>query len=671
MAYVKLYNRLNWVNNTAPAINARNLNKMDEAINALDDRTVEMDGRISKNESDISNLQSRVAASENNTTSLSGRITTAEKNIAANSNLLGETVDRVGTLEYNLKEFKNANAENHADMLERIRELESDTGDIETKVSDMEDDIFFNIKPSVSELQETVDTLSRTNAGAIYLTASGKDAVLENSADSMIKDLVVNGESEQNGESVLLFHSIDSSYTVTPTGQKAVYLAYDLPDLDDNASHKVNITFGSMTSSTITVRITDSTCEQIGMTVDVEVSSSGTISVPFNTGSDLTNFKKLLIYAGVADVEGGGGEVTVDGLMIYGVPPISPDYPQEIKSVEVSEIVAHGKNLLDYELFTKKLNSNASGTFSESDGKLTIQTIANGNSGMYAYGVLPKDDVTATLSMDVTISAGSKIKFGFGAKNTTLSIEQNKKTRISMTGQISASESIIIYSGESVAKTITVENIQLEIGETATDYEPYYEPSIVTLSNPITLHGIGTAQDRIVQKDGVWGIERDIAEVVYDGSSDEVWNTNGTNQGYRVTADNVGGEGVGFTVTRVLCDRLKSDEQTTIYGGTAENVIALRGDNTNMIYVRFDSTITTVDLLKEKLASSPITVVYELATPTFEPLPEADQVALDNLKSFYGITYVNTDSEIKPVLDVEYVADTKLYIDSAIKAAIG
>ena len=47
MAYTKQYSKTTWVNNEAPAINATNLNKIEEGIDNVDTELVSQDSRIS------------------------------------------------------------------------------------------------------------------------------------------------------------------------------------------------------------------------------------------------------------------------------------------------------------------------------------------------------------------------------------------------------------------------------------------------------------------------------------------------------------------------------------------------------------------------------------------------------------------------------------------------
>src|SRR5699024_10489730 len=51
--------------------------------------------------------------------------------------------------------------------------------------------------------------------------------------------------------------------------------------------------------------------------------------------------------------------------------------------------------------------------------------------------------------------------------------------------------------------------IQLEEGTVATPYEPYQEDKLTILS-PVQLEKVGDVRDRIIEKDGVWGVEKNV-----------------------------------------------------------------------------------------------------------------------------------------------------------------
>ena len=54
-------------------------------------------------------------------------------------------------------------------------------------------------------------------------------------------------------------------------------------------------------------------------------------------------------------------------------------------------------------------------------------------------------------------------------------------------------------------------NIQLEEGTQATPYEPYIEDKLTILS-PVQIEKVGDVRDRIIEKDGVWGVEKGVVD---------------------------------------------------------------------------------------------------------------------------------------------------------------
>lgn len=71
MAYEKNYKRLYWVNDSVPALSAENLNRMDSAIDILDNQSVELSGLMDAANTAISDLTSRISNLESSNAELS------------------------------------------------------------------------------------------------------------------------------------------------------------------------------------------------------------------------------------------------------------------------------------------------------------------------------------------------------------------------------------------------------------------------------------------------------------------------------------------------------------------------------------------------------------------------------------------------------------------------
>lgn len=69
--------------------------------------------------------------------------------------------------------------------------------------------------------------------------------------------------------------------------------------------------------------------------------------------------------------------------------------------------------------------------------------------------------------------------------------------------------------------------------------------------------------------------------------------------------------------------------------------------------------------LKEQCdAGTPVTIVYELREPVWEPFPAATQDALNALTTYRGYTCVGVSDPLQPDVSLSYVQDTRKVIES-------
>lgn len=101
-------------------------------------------------------------------------------------------------------------------------------------------------------------------------------------------------------------------------------------------------------------------------------------------------------------------------------------------------------------------------------------------------------------------------------------------------------------------------------------------------------------------------------------------------------------------------DKAKMELYEFGYGG---------GENTTKTYI-LPSTITSLTEANTWLKSNPITVYYQLPTPTEEDIPSALLTQLQALQTYYPVTFIDFTSTVKPFVDLEYIVDTKHSINS-------
>lgn len=213
-----------------------------------------------------------------------------------------------------------------------------------------------------------------------------------------------------------------------------------------------------------------------------------------------------------------------------GAPAPNPDYPQDIQVVTGEQTVdVTGKNKINGSYSEISQTARCTAEASGNGFKITSTT----SSGA-VYVAIPIPNIASLLGQTVTVSyvaTGDGIKVKFYYLNTTGSA----------TGSIGSSETVTLpnslgsNAGIGVAfytsnnSSATYNDIQLEIGSTATDYQPYQSQSYPISLGSTELCKIGDYQDYIYKSGDDWYVHKDIAKYTFDGA--ETWSTSpyGTN----------------------------------------------------------------------------------------------------------------------------------------------
>ena len=180
---------------------------------------------------------------------------------------------------------------------------------------------------------------------------------------------------------------------------------------------------------------------------------------------------------------------------------------------------------------------------------------------------------------------------------------------------------------DSVLPTIvTFYDIQLELGNNATNYEPYTEQTLtLTSDRPIT------KWDKLVEQGGEYGIMYNSKHMLLNGSED--WVKSPINNVFYLKSF----KGLPNSY-EIFCDKLKN------FRGSV-NVIELNcilANKTNL-YICIDG-ITDIGTLKTWLSENNLEVYYNSKESQFVPLSESEQTQLRNLHSYIGTTNIMVDS---------------------------
>lgn len=208
----------------------------------------------------------------------------------------------------------------------------------------------------------------------------------------------------------------------------------------------------------------------------------------------------------------------ISGKSEQGADP-SPDNPQEIVSTDVTAVTVTGANLFDTSAL---VNNNISCTVSSDRRQITV----TGNKTNSLCGhIIPVQLIagkTVTISGSIsngnqdvpvaiqirTMQPDNKILYFnlFSSGSKKFSIPENI---VDARLRVFANNSNTVLD---TPNTVTYSDVMLNIGDTALPWEPYQsKTAAITLAEP--LRGIGDVRDRIMCRDGVWGVERAINQI--------------------------------------------------------------------------------------------------------------------------------------------------------------
>lgn len=316
-----------------------------------------------------------------------------------------------------------------------------------------------------------------------------------------------------------------------------------------------------------------------------------------------------------------------------GKPSPSPEYPQPL------DVRVTGANLFDASLL-KSATALGIKFINNGDGSFTVDGTATG----YANTSCPISLPSGTYSVS-------------GGKNQPKFFVRISKDGLTYTDHL---DSFTINGDEAwvrvfiqVNPNMTVNETiwpMLNAGSTALPYQPY-QSKTATIQLTAPLYGIGEYRDKIMCRDGEWGIERYWKHTVLDGSiSYAEFDKLSLSKEIRPSLTMKEVEGL---VSNAICVpwTWSRDEIGICHYGSG---------NKNQLSIRIPIEANT----REYMADHPAEVIYcPENAPTWEPLPAATQSALNALTTFTGTTHINiTAGGPEPDVAVEYVQDTNVII---------
>lgn len=541
--------------------------------------------------------------------------------------------------------------------VEAIEEVEAQAKSYQVQIDELkESDKSQN--EEIENLKATVDT----KLTQPYIN-NNDSAHITSSDNGLMRDLVIKGNTVQvTTKGYQLFYLPDDtkiSNGVTTTikdglisceGTVAVNGWFDVCG-KLNISLKQGIEYTFSINKALSVRCALKTSEN-GLEID-RIVQVGKTSVQFTPKSDISS-AYIWIDAPIGtnidiqfmiQVEKGS---TAHDYEPYtgGQPSPNPEYPQEVKGVDKIEGKVVGKNLFDI----SKIKEISNAIKRNDDGSLTITSTPNDSSINTKMALKDLADLEIGKTYIISfITTGLKQIYLNEVK------QYWRSDRVLTITQDILNSHVRLYP-KSVNSTDIVSGIQIEEASTATNYQPYQSQSLnYTLSKPLYRLS-DTVYDYIDLNKGK--IVRNVGIVELDGSDDEEIS--------KVSDKNINvyqfSRAINSIEKHAKYTKCDSFQIATSY----ENDL-LKNDNkiytaTISCYLSFDK-MDTVEKLRAYLQQNPITVYYQLATPTEEDIPQELLTQLQSLKTYYPQTNIIWNTEIEPYINFDYKLNLPAWLE--------
>lgn len=329
-----------------------------------------------------------------------------------------------------------------------------------------------------------------------------------------------------------------------------------------------------------------------------------------------------------------------------GIPSPSPDYPQEIKSVGDSGSVAvkvMGKDLIP-------TNCGQNTTALRYDAQYNRWAF----DALKAVGLVNAriiDPETAHCLLSAGTYTITLVSFE-NVQNVTISaVNADWKTlasvtpdRPSKTFSVDANTIVGCYFVPKDANATGYLQVQLELGTTPTSYEPYTEQSVqlpytlnaipVTSGGNVTIDGQQYIADRVVEKDGIFGIERNIRKI---HTNTKTMNNNDEYPGWNKV------EGISDVTYYSVQPQGYSREVTYISNFTQIPFLQNNKKTNNILYcLKSQIGYSQTELIAKAID---VDMYIRLQDAIFEPLPGDIQAKLRTLVTNYPVTNISITSD--------------------------
>lgn len=362
-----------------------------------------------------------------------------------------------------------------------------------------------------------------------------------------------------------------------------------------------------------------STDSNVGYLKDVEILG--------NTIQDASN---------LADIRSVGD--TVEGQELYEIPVLSVG--KNLFSVEKCESYFTGyASNSDITFTSKQYSPNISNIKNNTSFTLT-GTSSGGNGVVVNYVKLVKDK---SYRLSITKDTTEVRLYVFNDKGLHVKNIATTSTNAYL-DFVASSEFMYIGVGVYDVRVSNIYSLQLEEGTVATPYEPYQEDKLTILS-PVQLEKVGDVADRIICKDGVWGVEKSITQKL--DLLKATWIRHVENDNNLVCKTSTYSD----VVFKEYSDKIISNFTASIPQAWNGQTVGISTFNDGWIYLCVPKTLVpTIDNLSTYLNNVGAYAICRSSQPRFIPLPHSQQI---KLRTFANKTNISFGCEIEGTIKAQ------------------
>lgn len=523
----------------------------------------------------------------------------------------------------------------------------------------------------------------RKKANVIETEANGETILIDDSSDAYLLGLNLYGKTEQfatTGAQLIPYpyHNTFSttnevawminpdhtvSVTGTPTAQRWYALALDMTLPVGTYTFSGCPANGEFNKYWMYVqRKSDGyVWREYGNGATFEVTEEGLYDVVANVGYLAGELIDLTFYPMVNS----GTEVKPFEAYSEGMVSPSPDYHQELTSVENPTVSITGKNMLRYPYKETTKTSNGVTFTDNGDGSITIDGTATATT-FFQLAELPKFNGLVSISGCPVDGSYATYQLTVDKDGASFINEYGEGKLVLCTAENTYSLAITVRK-DTVASNLTFYPC-VELGGETTSYESPKIESAITV--PYTLHGIPVSIggnytdsdgqqwicDEINFERGVY-IQR-VGTKVFDGTED-TWRLHGTLNTFMVDWPNFDG---GWQLNHAMATHFVCN--TKAY---SNEIGYFAFDNKGLGY--FATGHSTIEEFRTWMNANPVTVVCKLLSPIETPLTDEEIAYYKQLKTNYPNTTVLND--VAAHMRIAYAADLKNYNHEVVEDVVG